>query len=138
MSWVLLGIFSAVFAALVAIFGKLGLKHVDATLATTIRVIIMTVFFVIVSFSLKKYKLLHTVDSKALVYIFLSGIAGALSWLCYFAALKNGPAAAVSALDRLSIAFILLLGIFFLGESLTIKTALGTLLIVGGAMLFIL
>ena len=138
MSWILLAIFSAVFASLVAVFGKLGLKNIDSTLATTVRVIIMSVFFVLVSFALQKFKLIQTLDRRAIVYIILSAVAGGLSWLCYFGALKNGPATAVAALDRLSIVFILILSIFFLGEGLTIKTALGTLLIVGGAMLFIL
>ncbi len=138
MSWIVLGFLSAAFAALVAVFGKLGLKNVDATLATTLRVIIMTIFFVIVSAILHKYKLISTIDNKALGYIALSGIAGALSWLCYFAALKMGPAGGVAALDRLSVAFIIVLAALFLGEALTIKSVVGGLLIVAGAILFVI
>jgi transporter family protein len=138
MSWIVLGLLSAGFAALVAVFGKLGLKNVDATLATTIRVVIMTIFFVIVSAILDKYKLFHTIDNKALGYIALSGLAGALSWLCYFAALKMGPAGGVAALDRLSVAFIIVLAALFLGESLTVKSVVGGLLIVAGAILFVI
>ncbi len=138
MSWIVLGLLSAGFAALVAVFGKLGLKNVDATLATTLRVIIMTIFFVIVSAVLHKYKLLSAVDNKALGFIALSGIAGALSWLCYFAALKMGPAGGVAALDRLSVAFIIVLAALFLGEALTLKSVVGGLLIAAGAILFVI
>ena len=102
MTWILLGLGAALFAALVTIFGKIGLKHVDPTLATTIRVIIMTVFFTLISLSLGKFKGMSTVDNKAFFYIALSAIAGGLSWLCYFAALKIGPAGAVAALELVS------------------------------------
>lgn len=68
-------------------------------------------------------------------FIVASGIAGALSWLFYFFALQNGPAAAVSGIDRLSVVFVVILAALFLGEAFTIKTAIGALLIVAGAIL---
>jgi transporter family protein len=68
-------------------------------------------------------------------FIVASGIAGALSWLFYFFALQNGPASAVSGIDRLSVVFVVILAALFLGEAFTIKTALGALLIVAGAIL---
>ena len=138
MSWVLLAILSALFAALVAVFGKIGLKAIDPTIATTVRVTIMTAFFIVVSASLGKFKLLSSIDNRALTFIVLSGLAGALSWLCYFAAMKLGTASAVSALDRLSIVFIVIMGVIFLGETLTIKTGIGALLVALGALLFVL
>lgn len=138
MSWIFLAVLSAVFASLVAVFGKIGLKSIDPTIATTVRVTIMTAFFVVVSFGLGKFKLLSTIDNRALLFIILSGVAGALSWLCYFAAMKSGSAGAVAALDRLSIVFIVIMGALFLGEALTIKTGIGALLIALGAILFVL
>lgn len=126
---------SAVFASLVAIFGKIGISKIDSTLATTVRAVVMAVFLVIVSFSLGKVKLLETFDSKAITFIVLSAIAGALSWLFYFLALKSGPASGVSAIDRLSVVFVLILAVLFLGENLTWKSGIGAVLLTIGAVL---
>jgi len=78
-----------------------------------------------------------TLSGKTLLFITLSGIAGALSWLAYFAALKIGPASSVAALDRLSVVFVLVCAVLFLGEALTLKNTLGALMIAGGAMLML-
>jgi bacterial/archaeal transporter family protein len=136
--WILYGLLSAVFAALVAIFGKIGISKVDSTLATTIRAIIMALFLFFISLSAGKFSMLNTLQSKPLKYIFLSGIAGAVSWLFYFLALKTGPATAVSALDRLSLVFILVLSSLILGESLTIRSLVAVILIISGAILLVL
>jgi bacterial/archaeal transporter family protein len=135
MNWIFYAVVSAVFAALVAIFGKIGLKNIDSTLATTIRAVVMALFLVIVAFSLNKFKGLETITGKPLLFIILSGIAGALSWLFYFFALKVGPVSGVVAIDRTSVVFALILAALFLGESFTYKTALGGALILGGALL---
>jgi transporter family protein len=138
MNWILYALLSAVFAALVAIFGKIGLKDIDPTLATTIRSIVMAVFLVVVAFSLGKFSALDTLNNKAIVFIILSGIAGAISWLFYFIAIKVGPVSSVAALDRTSIVFVLILSLIFLGESITWLKILGSILIVGGAVLMII
>lgn len=138
MHWTLFALLSAISAAAVAVLGKIGLKNVDTTLATSIRSVVMAVFLVTVSLSLGKFSGLQNIDNKALLYIVLSGIAGALSWLFYFFALKVGPASGVSAVDRTSAVFVLILAVLFLGESLTWMKAVGALLIVGGAILMIL
>lgn len=135
MNWIFYALGSAVFAALVAVFGKIGLKNVDSTLATTIRSVVMATFLVLVAFSFHKFDNLQSITGKPLLFIILSGIAGALSWLFYFFALKNGPVSGVVAIDRASIVFALVLASLFLGESLTLKTALGGALILGGAIL---
>lgn len=129
---------SALFAALVAIFGKIGLKDVDSTLATTVRSLVMASFLCVVAISLGKGALIHTIDSKALTYIILSGIAGALSWLFYFFAIKNGQVAGVAAIDRTSIVFVFILAVLFLGESFTWMKAFGAVCIVAGAILMAL
>ncbi len=99
--WIIYALLAAVFAAAVAILGKIGLEGVDTTLATTVRAMIMAGFLVVVSLFLGKSSLLGGITSKPLLFIAASGIAGALSWLFYFSALKHGPASGVAALDRL-------------------------------------
>lgn len=135
MSWAWYAVLSAAGAALVAIFGKLGVSKVDTTLATTIRVVIMAAFFLGVSLILGKAKLLGTVDRSALGYITLSALAGAISWLCYFLALRYGPASGVAALDRTSVVMVFLLAVLFLGEKFTLVHATGAVLVVAGAIL---
>lgn len=137
MSWIFFALLSAVFAAGVGILGKIGLKTVDSTLATAVRSGIMAIFLISVAFSLGKFKGLETLSGKPILFITLSGLAGALSWLCYFFALKYGPASTVAALDKLSVVFVVILAALFLGESFTWKTALGAILITAGALLFV-
>lgn len=138
MTWIFFALLSAFFAGLVAIFGKIGLKNTDSTLATTIRSLVMAGFLVIVSFFLQKYKSLNTIDERTLNFIILSGIAGALSWLFYFFALKHGPASGVAALDRLSVVFVIVLAALFLSETLTWKSGLAGILITAGAILMVM
>lgn len=135
--WLLFSILSAITAALVAIFGKLGLQKIDTTLATTIRSTIMAAALIILSLSLKKFSgfSLHDLAGRQWTYIVFAGLAGAASWLFYFAALKLGLATKVAALDRTSIVFVVIFSALFLGEALTWKAALGAVFMVGGAIL---
>ena len=139
--WIIFAILSAIFAALVAIFGKMGISGIDTTFATTVRAIIMSIFLVIISLLLGKLKFVATIKSRALYFIVLSSIAGVLSWLFYFVALKsatNAQVPAVVALDRLSVVFVLIFSILFLGDKLTLKSAIGAILITIGAILMTL
>ena len=138
MSWIIFALLSALFAALVAIFGKMGIGSIDTTLATTVRSAIMFGFLLIVSLFSGVFQNIKQIDSKSLGIIALSGIAGALSWLFYFYALKKGPASGVAALDRLSVVFVIFLAFLFLGENLTLKSVAGAVLITIGAILFAL
>lgn len=133
--WILYSLLSAAFAALVAIFGKIGLAGIDSTLATTVRAFVMALFLFFVSLSLGKFSLLHTIKNKTLLFIILSGVAGALSWLFYFFAIKTGIVSGVAALDRLSVVFVLVFAILFLGEKLTVYSGVGAILILIGAIL---
>lgn len=135
--WLFYAFLSAAFAALVAIFGKLGLKNIDSTLATTVRASIMAVFLIVVAFIMKKFQqgMFAAFTARDWILITLSGIAGALSWLFYFFALKYGIAGKVVAIDRLSIVFVIIFAALFLGESLTWKTGLGAIIIGVGAIL---
>ena len=134
--YIFFALLSAVSAALVAVFGKIGLGKVDTTLATAIRAVVMALLLVSAAVILKKWDL-SQISNKAYLFIFLAGLAGAASWLFYFLALKLGPATSVAALDRLSVVFVILFAALFLGESLTIKSVLGGLLIVSGALLLV-
>ncbi len=131
---------SAIFASFVAILGKLGLKEIDSTLATTVRSIIMAGFLLLVSLSLGKFAgfSFNSLNGKQWLLIAGSGIAGALSWLFYFFALKTGNASVVSAIDRLSLIFVVILAAIFLGEHLSWRVALGALSMVAGTLLIVL
>ena len=137
--WVGLGLIAALGAAGVAIFGSLGLEKVDSTLATTLRSIIMAAMLVAVTLFTGELQTLWSgesnLDSRAWLFIVLAGLAGALSWLAYFAALKLGLASRVAALDRLSVAFVFVLGVLILGEKHSWRGWLGLALLVAGIYL---
>jgi transporter family protein len=133
--WVVLGLLAAVFAALVAVLAKLGLQDVDATLATAVRAVVMAAVLVLACLATGRLGAVGEVPPRAWVYVLFSGLAGAASWLCYFLAIQQGEASKVSALDRLSIVFVVLLAGLFLGEGLGPARLLGAGLIVAGALL---
>jgi len=135
--WILYALLAAFTAALVAIFAKLGLQNVDPTLATTLRSVIMAMFLLLVSLLLGKFNgftFSTSLSGKEWMLISLAGIAGALSWLFYFFALKLGSASAVVAIDRLSLVFVIILAAIFLQEAITWRAVAGTLLMVAGAL----
>ncbi len=135
--WILYALLSAFFASLVAVFGKVGLQNIDSTVATTVRAVVMALFLLITTLVLGKFQFVSQLTGKTGLFIILSGMAGAVSWLFYFTALKVGPASGVASLDRLSVVFVFILALLFLGEALTLKHALGVLLIVAGALLMV-
>ncbi len=135
MQWFLLAVLSAFFAALVSIFAKIGLQDVDSTVATAVRAIVMMLFIVIFVMSIGKGSQLTQFTSKDMGFIILSGIAGALSWLFYFAALKLADASKVAPVDRASILFVMVLSALFLSEKITLKTATAAILIFIGILL---
>jgi transporter family protein len=133
--WIAYALLAALFAALVAVLGKVGLKEVDATLATAVRAVVMAGFLVTAALVLGKAGKLGEISQRSFLFIVLSGAAGAASWLFYFLALRDGPATGVAALDRLSVVLVFILAVVFLGEAFTPKAALGALLVVAGAIL---
>jgi len=136
--WFVLAVLDAFFAALVAIFAKVGLQGVDSNVATAVRAIVMTVFVVGFVVAMGKGPQLTQLTSKDMVFIVLSGVAGAISWLLYFAALKMADASKVAPVDRASLLFVLVLSALLLGEKITLKTALaGTLIFIGVLLLAI-
>ncbi len=133
--WLFYSLLSAIFAAAVAVLAKIGLKDVDSTLATTIRAGIMFLSLLIIALLTGKFKDFDQFTNKAWFFIFLSGLAGAMSWLFYFVALKIGSAPKVAAIDRLSLVFVFLFSLAFLGEQFSLKTFIGILLIAIGAII---
>jgi transporter family protein len=136
--WILYAVLAALFASLVAIFGKIGVSQVDSTLATTLRAWVLTIFLTLFALALNKFPGVQNLDGKAIKFIILSGLSGGISMLFYFLALKSGPTTPVAALDRSSLAFVLILSALFLGEGLTIKTALAVILMIAASLLIVL
>ncbi|ROP59210.1 transporter family protein [Enterobacter sp. BIGb0383] len=135
--WLVYALLSAVTASLVAIFGKIGLQHLDANTATAIRAVVMALFLVGVVVVQGKLSLISTIlaDKKALAFIVLSGVAGALSWLFYFMAIKTGDVSRVAPIDKLSVVFAVLLAVVLFGEKVSLISGLGVALITAGALM---
>ncbi|MFQ6068732.1 MAG: EamA family transporter [Candidatus Bathyarchaeia archaeon] len=138
MEWLLLSILSAIFAALVAIFAKIGLQNVDPVTGTATRALIMTLFIVAFVIFTGKGHQLTQFTTNDMSFIILSGIAGAFSWLFYFAALKLADASKVALVDRSSVIFVIVLAVIFLGEKITLKTATASVLIFIGLLLLVI
>jgi transporter family protein len=133
-AWLLFSLGSAFFAGLTAILGKVGVAGLNSNLATLIRtVVILLVTAGIVSLR-DEWSLPGSVALRPVVFLVLSGVATGLSWLCYYRALQLAPASLVAPIDKLSVAFAILLGVLVLGEAFTWRIALGGSLIVAGAI----
>jgi transporter family protein len=127
--WFVLAVLSAFFAALVAIFAKVGLQGVDSSVGTGARAIVMALFILLLVVSTGKGPELIRFTSRDMGFIILSGVAGALSWLFYFAALKLADASKVAIVDRASVLIVLVLAAVFLSEKITLRTATAGVLI---------
>jgi transporter family protein len=136
--WWIYALLSALFAALTAVFAKIGIKEVNSDLATAIRtVVILVVAWGIVIFR-KELSGIHTLTKHNLIFLCLSGLATGLSWIFYFKALQIGKVSQVAPVDKLSVAVAILLSVLFLGEVLTWKMAIGAVLIIAGTVVLIL
>ncbi|WP_336960375.1 EamA family transporter [Chryseobacterium contaminans] len=135
--WWVYAILSAFFASLTAIFAKIGITGVNSNLATAIRsVIILLVAWGIV-LARSEYKGIPALSRHNIIYLIVSGVATGLSWIFYFKALQIGKVNQVAPVDKLSVALTIVLSVIFLGESLTLKTVIGALLIIIGTMVLI-
>lgn len=118
-SWQFWALLAAGFAALTAIFGKVGVAGIDSDFATFLRTIVVAVLLGMLVWATGKAQSLSTLSFKTLVFLTLSGIATGASWLCYFRALQIGKAAQVAPVDKLSVVFVAVFATLFLGESLS-------------------
>ena len=134
-SWQFWALLSAVFAALTAIFAKVGVEHVNSDFATFIRTVVILVILAGILLITNQYQPLRSISSKSYLFLVLSGIATGASWLCYFRALKIGNASQVAPIDKLSIVLVAIFGALFLSEKLSFGNWAGVGLIAIGAYL---
>lgn len=138
LSWQIFALGSAIFAALTAIFGKIGVQEMNSNLATFLRTIVILIMSAILITSRGEWVKPESLSTKSLIFLILSGVATGFSWLCYYRALQMGPASKVAPIDKLSVVFVVIFALLFLGEQLTWKVALGTLFVGVGALLMAL
>jgi transporter family protein len=137
MTWLVWSLLSALFAALTAILAKLGVRSVDANLATAVRTSVVVVFTWVLALAGQPAGI-RTFTGMTWLYLVLSGLATGLSWLCYFHALQVGEASRVAPIDKLSVVLVIVLATLFLGERLTWGKAIGAAMIAGGAIVIAL
>lgn len=126
---------SSIFASLTAIFIKLGLSNINSNLATAIRTIIILIMSWIIVFYTNSLGNLKDINSKNLIFLIISGITTGLSWIFYFKALQIGEVSKVAVIDKLSIAFTIILAFIFLKETITLKTIIGIIFIIAGTLI---
>lgn len=134
-SWQFWAVLSAVFAALTAIFAKVGVENVNSDFATLIRTVVILLVLAGIVAATGQAQALGTISGKTYAFLALSGLATGASWLCYFRALKLGNAAQVAPIDKLSVVLVAVFGAVFLGERLGPANWLGVALIAAGAVL---
>jgi bacterial/archaeal transporter family protein len=135
LDWRAFALASAFFAALTAIFGKVGVSEMNSDLATFLRTLVILLVTALLIWSRDEWQRPGNLSLKGISFLILSGIATGLSWLCYYRALQMGPASRVAPIDKLSVVLVVLFAMLFLGERLTWKVGLGGVLITAGAIL---
>jgi len=134
-SWQLWAVLSAIFAALTAIFAKVGVENVNSDLATFIRTIVVVCVLGLIVYATRQFQDPTEISGRTYLFLLLSGLGTGASWLCYFRALKLGNAAQVAPIDKLSVVLVALFGVTFLGERLTALNWLGVAFVAAGAIL---
>ena len=136
-SWQAWALLSAVFAALTAIFAKIGVQDINSDLATFFRTIVVLCSLALILFATGQFTQPGTISGKTWLFLVLSGLGTGASWLCYFRALKLGPASLVAPIDKLSVVLVALFGVMFLGERPSSSNWLGIALIAAGAVIIV-
>jgi transporter family protein len=134
-SWQFWALLSACFAALTAIFAKVGVENVNSDFATFIRTVVILAALGAILYATGQWQPPASVSGRTYLFLVLSGLATGASWICYFRALKLGDAARVTPLDKLSVVLVAVFGVMFLGEKLSLANWLGVLMIAGGVIL---
>lgn len=134
-SWMFWAIFAATFAALTAIFAKVGIEDVDSDFATFFRTLVVIVALGAILAFRGKLQSVGSLSPKTITFLVLSGLATGASWVCYFRALEMGNASQVAPIDKLSVALVAIFATIFLGEHLSLTGWLGIGLISVGALL---
>ena len=134
-SWQFWAVLSAVFAALTAIFAKVGVEGINSDLATLIRTVVVLITLSLILFATGQFSQPGPIAAKSWLFLLLSGLGTGASWICYFRALKLGPATLVAPIDKLSVVLVALFGVTFLGERPSWNGWVGIALIAAGAVL---
>lgn len=133
--YLIYALISSIFASLTAIFIKLGLSDINSNLATAIRTIIILIISWIIVFYTNSFENIKLINSKNLIFLIISGITTGLSWIFYFKAIQIGEVSKVAVIDKLSIAFTIILAFIFLKETITLKTIIGIIFIIAGTLI---
>ena len=137
-SWLVWALLSAAFAALTAIFAKVGVEDINSDLATLIRTVVVLISLSLILFATGQFSQSGPISTRSWVFLLLSGLGTGASWICYFRALKLGPATLVAPIDKLSVVLVALFGVVFLGERPSINGWVCIALIATGAVLIAL
>ena len=135
--WWIYALLSALFAALTALFAKIGIKGVDTDLATAIRTVIILILAWAIVFVKGTNHTIGSLTKTNWIFLILSGCATGLSWICYFKALQLGKISQVAPVDKLSVALAIILAAVFLRETITVKTGIAAGLIITGTLILI-
>lgn len=135
MTWWMYAFASALAASATAILAKVGIKGVPSNLATAVRTAVVLVFAWGIVFATREHQALRDLKARSVLFLVLSGVGTGVSWLAYFQALQMAPASRVAPIDKLSLAFTVVLAAVVLGESISWKLAAGAALMVAGALL---
>lgn len=134
-AWMVWALLSAAFAALTAIFAKVGVASIDPDLATFIRTVVILVVLGGILILRGRFQPLTSISGRTYAFLALSGMATGASWVCYFRALQLGDAARVAPIDKLSVVLVAVFGVLFLSEHLALHHWLGVLMITAGVIL---
>jgi transporter family protein len=134
-SWLVWALLSAAFAALTAIFAKIGVEDINSDLATLIRTVVVLFSLTLILFATGQFNQFGPISTRSWIFLVLSGLGTGASWICYFRALKLGPATLVAPIDKLSVVLVALFGVVFLGERPSLNGWLGIAMIAAGAVL---
>ncbi|MDT2023015.1 EamA family transporter [Methylocella sp. CPCC 101449] len=134
-SWIIWALLSAGFAALTAIFAKVGIQNVNSDFATFIRTLVIIGVLAVILAATGNWQSPTSISGRTYVFLILSGLATGASWICYFRALQLGDAARVAPIDKMSVLLVAVFAVVFLGERLSAINWLGVTLIAGGTVL---
>ena len=136
--WFILALLSAVFAALTSILAKVGIEGVNSNLATAIRTGVVLLMSWGMVFLTNAQGGISSISQKSWLFLILSGLATGASWLCYYKAIQIGEVSKVVPIDKLSVVITLALAFLFLHEEFTVKSAIGSILLLAGTLVMVL
>jgi bacterial/archaeal transporter family protein len=136
--WLFWALLSAGFAALTAVFAKIGVANVNSDFATFIRTVVIMIVLGTILAARGLFQPLQSISARTYLFLGLSGLATGASWLCYFRALQVGDAARVAPVDKLSVVLVAIFSVIFLGEHLDVKNWLGVAFVTIGIVLIAL